>query len=795
MTMPSGTAPPPGSRIQRASVSSASVTSSESTSRPAWPATPRRPSDFVAPPSALRPSTRLPSIVTDWVRRPATLSARRCRRAEQRGGIEQAGVERAAGPRRDEHDALQDVADARRADVLGVEHGHDHRRRRATKPATRSRTASSRASGDVGGVEMLAGRVDDDQVEAAAEQPARADAAVVAEAEGDLDPAPADRGAAGVHAGERPQHDAAGVDVGRPDARRRARRAPARPAPARARRGRRRDAGGGAADRDGERRGRHAARSPPPTTIRSSPASTVGADVARAVAARSRCAIAPRTVTVSAAVARRAPPPGRRPRPAGRRPEKWPAGAQRQRVAELGRRACRPRPIDARIGGVVGERVKDEGQRLGDRGRGELAEARRARVEREVGAGRGAQEDAQIAVAVEGDVDRLAVRGGVRRHARRRPRRRTRGARLRASVKLSAPPATRRAVAPADGVEGARVERERQPRRAGRRRHRRAIVTPGASSHAPGPPVTPSSGLSASSRATSARGLQAGGAAERGLVGEPGQRVVEEREREAARGARRRCRRRRAGRRVEGAVDNRAGGLVEVAHDLQHDARRARREPGARACARPAAGVGVGPEPQLLAGPPPGAWRRSDQRGGRPAGEHELDAAGDRRARAAERELPLAAPVASSAKRPDQATTPASAGVAEPAPVAGESARSAVRSIGPMATVTSSASRRPRRGRPAIAAQRRDERAARGSRPSRTRARSAPAVVQQVVDRVGDATAGRRRAGRGRAAPRERRAGGPGRRGTRAPGATPESSTRTSGSSVVDRVEPGLRRR
>ena len=99
-----------------------------------------------------------------------------------------------------------------------------------------------------------------------------------------------------------------------------------------------------------------------------------------------------------------------------------------------------------------------------------------------------------------------------------------------------------------------------------------------------------------------ARRLQAARAAEHGLVGEPGQRVVEERdgEQHAARavgagGAEQ-------AERVERAVDDRAGGRVEVADDLQDDARQlGGRE--ARQRAGDLAGVGVGPQAQLRCRP------------------------------------------------------------------------------------------------------------------------------------------------------------------------------------------------
>ena len=204
-------------------------------------------------------------------------------------------------------------------------------------------------------------------------------------------------------------------------------------------------------------------------------------------------------------------------------------------------------------------------------------------------------------------------------------------------MRLSAPPATRRAVAPGDRVEGARVERERQPRRAARPGIR---VDRDAGRELPGAWVTGDAEqrLEGVEQGDQARGLQAAGAAEHGLVGEPGQRVVEERdgEQHAARavgagGAEQ-------AERVEGAVDHRAGGRVEVADDLQHDAR----ELGGRQARERAgdlAGVGVGPQAQLLRRPAAGRVAAHDQRRGRPAGEHELDAAGDRRARAAERDL------------------------------------------------------------------------------------------------------------------------------------------------------------
>ena len=101
--------PPPGSRIHRASDSSAIVMSSVSTSVTGWASDTRRPSDFVAPPSALRPSTRLPSIVTDGL--PCgDVEREALEPGEQPGGVEEPGVE----PVRvgvGQHDALQDVAD------------------------------------------------------------------------------------------------------------------------------------------------------------------------------------------------------------------------------------------------------------------------------------------------------------------------------------------------------------------------------------------------------------------------------------------------------------------------------------------------------------------------------------------------------------------------------------------------------------------------------------------------------------------------------------------------------------
>ena len=84
--------------------------------------------------------------------------------------------------------------------------------------ATRSSTASSRPPATCAGSSVLAARVDDDEVEAAAEQPAGADAAVVAEPERRARCGARRAGArAGVHAGEGPQRHAAGVDVSRPD--------------------------------------------------------------------------------------------------------------------------------------------------------------------------------------------------------------------------------------------------------------------------------------------------------------------------------------------------------------------------------------------------------------------------------------------------------------------------------------------------------------------------------------------------------------------------------------------------
>ena len=287
-----------------------------------------------------------------------------------------------------------------------------------------------------------------------------------------------------------------------------------------------------------------------------------------------------------------------------------------------------------------------------------------------------------------------------------------------------------------------------------------------------------------------ARGLQAAGAAEHGLVGEPGQRVVEERdgEQHAARavgagGAEQ-------AERVEGAVDHRAGGRVEVADDLQHDAR----ELGgcqARERAGDLAGVGVGPQAQLLRRPAAGRVAAHDQRRGRPAGEHELDAAGDRRARAAERDLAArgAGRVEREAPRPGHDAGVGRGGRARHGqPASREVGGQVDRADGDGDLVGRRAARAEVGG---DRSQRRDERLALGGGVE-DRAHVGGRLVQEVVDRVGDAPAGRGEQAEG-AQRRHDAAGGAGRGGAQGVGGRRQQHPDL-GQRGRDRVDPGRRR-
>ena len=174
----------------------------------------RRPIDCAPPLGVLaRPIVSALSIVMLGLAA-ATLVARRCRRASRRSTSNSWPIS-AGGPA-----ASTSAAPFSTCWIVDAPTGLASSCVTAvvfsTNEATRSSTASSRPSATCSSGAVDAG-IDEDEIEAIADQPARADEAIARQAESEVRTRAADRRVAGDDRERRPEQDAAGVDARRAD--------------------------------------------------------------------------------------------------------------------------------------------------------------------------------------------------------------------------------------------------------------------------------------------------------------------------------------------------------------------------------------------------------------------------------------------------------------------------------------------------------------------------------------------------------------------------------------------------
>ena len=428
----------------------------------------------------------------------------------------------------------------------------------------------------------------DDQIEAITEPPARADPRVIAHAERQLRARAARGRRARVHAEERLDRHAAGVDRRRPDLdvqRRESRRRQTDPE------GDRRDRGNTvhfARHRDRQRRRRQQNRDDADVHLQRRP------DDARANAAGQQRADRRDDVADDDRRPRRQPRDNRRRGIGGPRLQRGsgevPARAHAERIAER-RDERADLPADARMAGEAGELIEGERQCLRDGALRELGEARGIRVDRNVRARGGTEE--HLHARVERDVHGLTPGRGraveayeeIERRTRRCARRERKPERS-AGVEASGRGGYRR--------ELARVDRERDPRgTAGARvRNDRDTVR-----ETPLPGITGDADerLERVDHRDELRGHEPARAAEHCVVLEPRRGILDERERQphAARSV--------GGRigqqadRHQARVENRPHVRVEFAQRLE---RHAQQLGGHDARERPCDRIGIGRRPQ-----------------------------------------------------------------------------------------------------------------------------------------------------------------------------------------------------